>query len=366
MAELDISKATPTDLNIRSYSTGSHSLEYSEGDEVFVDFPMSKEYLGYYKKYGQLKKAIDTLWIYVVGKGFDADPYTNLTLEYLRGVGEDTFQNLMWNMGVTSMIIGDAFAEIIREKDYSGRDRLINLKPISPERMRVVYGKNGLIKRYEQVRWNKDTGKPEPFKKFKPENIFHMSNDRIGDEQKGTSVIECCKWTIDAIEEARRDYRIVLHRNVVPVRIIEVDTDDITKRNKFMSEYKDAIKKGEVLVIPKGTVQIQQDTINIQDPINWIQSLENYFYLAVGIPKVIASPDALSEGASKIGYLIFEPIYTFRQVLLEQDLWQQLGLKVKFNRPASLQDNIQQNEQKNTSQIGFQPKETSKANIERE
>ena len=96
-------------------------------------------------------------------------------------------------------------------------------------------------------------------------------------------------------------------------------------------------------------------TIQIQDPIAWIQSLENYFYLAVGIPKVIASPDGLSEGSSKVGYLMFEPIYSFRQILLEADIWNQLNLQIKFNRPPSLQDNIQSNEAKNTSQTGFQP-----------
>jgi hypothetical protein len=353
MAELNINKAERTDLDIQPYSTSSQGLEYADG-EVYVDFPNTAKYLGYYKKYGQLKAALNTLWIYVVGKGFSTSPTARPPLNRIYGVGEDTLQNILWNMGVMSMIAGDSFAEIIR----NDKKTLLNLKPISPERMRVVYGKNGLIKRYEQVRWTPD-GKAQPYKRFKPEEILHICNDRIGDEQRGTSVIECCQWVIDAIEEARKDYRIVLHRNVCPVRIIEVDTDDTARIRAFKVEYKDAISKGEVLVVPRGTVQFQQDKITIQDPLAWIQSLENYFYLAVGIPRVIASPDALSEGASKVGYLIFEPIYTFRQVLLEQDLLQQLGLKITFNRPASLQDNIQSNEAKNTSQTGFQPKDMS-------
>jgi len=347
MSELNISKTSVTDLNIQPYTTTAQALDYSSGDEVNVDFPKAAKYFGYYKKYGQLKKAIDTLWIYVCGKGYTAEtPRQDQTLKDLRGFGEDTSHSIFWSLGVTSMIQGDAFAEIIRDPDTG---RLLNLKPISPERMRIVYGKNGLIKRYEQINLpNKPT-------KFQPEDIFHIRNDAIADEQRGTSVIEACEWVIDALEEARRDYRVVLHRNVVPVRIIEVDTDDATKRNAFMAEYKTAIEKGEVLVIPKGAVSFSQDTIKIQDPIAWIQSLENYFYLAVGIPRVIASPDGLSEGSSKVSYLIFEPIYTYRQVLLEADIWNQLSIGIKFNRPASLQDNIQSNEAKNTSQTGFQP-----------
>jgi hypothetical protein len=347
MSDLNIAKTTVTDLNIQAYSTSSQSLEHSEGDEIFIDFPNSDKYYGYYKKYGQLKKAVDTLSIYVVGKGFSTNSRTKVILEHIKGWGEDTIHSILWNLQVVSLVQGDAFAEIIRDEDTG---ILINLKPISPERMRIVLNKKGIITRYEQIR-------NEGNIKFKPEEILHICNDRVADEQRGTSVVECCQWVIDAIEEAKRDYRIVLHRNVVPVRIIEVDTDDTARRNSFMNEYKDAITKGEVLVIPKGTVQISQDTIKVQDPISWIQSLENYFYLAVGIPKVIASPDALSEGSSKVSYLIFEPIYTYRQMLLEADLYNQLGVSLTFNRPPSLQDNIQTNEAKNTSQLNFQPKD---------
>jgi len=272
-----------------------------------------------------------------------------MIMRYWKGIGEDTSHSLFWNMLVTSLVQGDAFAEIVRKEASEGQ-RVINLKIISPERMRKVYGKNGLLKRYEQITTN-------GIIKFKPEDIFCISNDRIGDEQRGTSVIECCEWVINAIEEARRDYRVLLHRNVVPVRIIEVDTDDTTKRNKLMTEYKAAIQAGEVLVVPKGTIEIKDTKIQIQDPIAWIQSLEAYFYLAVGIPQVIASPNAISEGTSKVGYLIFEPIYTWRQTLLEADIKQQLNIDLVFNKPPSLMDNVQTNEAKNTSQTAFQPKD---------
>ena len=278
-----------------------------------------------------------------MGKGFTTDVPTKVTLDHLSGWGTDTVHSILWNLFVTSMMQGDAFAEIVRLEG-----KIVNLKPISPERMRIVLNQKGIITGYEQILLKGN-------KKFETSDILHICNDRIGDEQRGTSVIECCQWVIDAIEEARRDYRVLLHRNVVPVRIIEIDTDDKTKRNAFMVEYKDAIQKGEVLIVPKGTVEIKDNQIQIQDPIAWIQSLENYFYLAVGIPRVIASPDALSEGSSKISYLIFEPLYTYRQLLLEADLWQQVGWKLKFNRPPSLEDNIQSNEAKNTSQTGFQP-----------
>ena len=362
MADLDIEKTDVLErhkganaYNYADYSVAAQILDYAENKETFVDFDNAAKYWGYYKKYGQLKKAIDTLALYTVGKGYDTENFYKVILDRLSGIREDTSHSLFWNMMVTSLVQGDAFAEIIRNDNGS----LVNLKPICPSRMRVVFGENGLIKRYEQLKLGKVS------KKFQPKDIFHIINDRIGDEQHGTSVIECCEWVINAIEEAKRDYRILLHRNVVPVRIIEVDTQNTTKRNHLMTEYKEAIRKGEVLVVPKGTVEIKDTTIQVQDPIQWIQSLENYFYLAVGIPKTIASPEGVSEGASKVGYLLFEPIYTYRQVLMEADIWQQLAIKLTFKRPPSLKENMQENEQKNTSQTGFQPKETQ-INMERE
>lgn len=349
MAENSLNITSTTELNTKNYAVSGQSLDYAEGDEVIVTFPNALKYRGYYKKYGQLKAAINTLCLYVTGKGFTCNTRDKVLLDHIQGNGVDSEHKIFWNMLVTAFIHGDAFAEIIR----SEKGTLLNLKPISPERMRIIYGKNGMIKRYEEVT-NEST-----FTKYKTEEIFHISNDRIEDEQKGTSVVDSCMWVIDALEEARRDYRVVLHRNVVPLRIIEVDTEDTAKRDRLKAQYKTAIENGEVLIVPKGAVQVTTDKITIQDPIAWIQSLENYFYLAVGIPRVIASPDGLSEGSSKVGYLLFEPIYTWRQLLLEEDIRTQLGIEVVFNRPPSLMDNVQGNEAKNTSQTSFQPKDAS-------
>jgi hypothetical protein len=215
--------------------------------------------------------------------------------------------------------------------------------------MRIVVGKNGIIKRYEQ---NNKTGKIT----FKPEEILHLCNDRIGDEIHGVSVIDACKWVIDARNEAMTDYRKLLHRNVIPVRIIEIDTDDSTKRNAFMAEYKDAIQKGEVLVIPKGTVEFKEDQIEIQDPIAWIQYLENFFYQAVGIPKIIlGGSEQFTEASSKIGYLTFEQVYITEQSELETDLWNQVGINLTFERPISLSDAMQSTMTKNPGQTAAQP-----------
>jgi hypothetical protein len=347
MPELDISKTTILERNLQDYSVPSQNLDvHGDQDETFWDYPNAQKNMGYYKTIPELKKAIDALAVWTTGKGYETDQDTRAILEHITGNGKDTFKNIIWNMQVMKKAVGDSFAEIIIDKDS---ELLINLKPLSAERMRSVYGRNGILKRYE---YKNKTGKG--FKTFKPNEIFHLQNDRVGDEIHGISVIEACKWVIDARNEAMTDYRKVLHRNVIPVRIIEVDTDNTTKRDALMAEYKDAINKGEVLVVPKGVVEFKNDQITIQDPTTWIQYLENFFYQAVGIPRVIANSEGFTEASSKVGYLTFEPVYTNEQTELEEDLWAQLQIRISFNRPPSLKENMQSDEAKNTGQLGFQ------------
>ena len=62
-------------------------------------------------------------------------------------MGKDTFDTIMWNHEVVKLAVGDAFMEIVRSK-IPLRKALINLIPISPERVKVVV-KGSRIIRYE-------------------------------------------------------------------------------------------------------------------------------------------------------------------------------------------------------------------------
>ena len=87
--------------------------------------------------------------------------------------------------------------------------------------------------------------------------------------------------------------------------------------------------------------------------------MENFFYQAVGIPKVIlGGSEEFTEASSKISYLTYEQIYTREITELESDLWNQLAIRLKFNKPASLKNEMLSSEDKNTGQTSFQPKDT--------
>lgn len=354
MAETNIGATTTTDLtnSVEDYEVDLKTLDSPQDqDETYYDYPNFSTYLGYYKTIPELKQAIDCLGIWTVGKGFTCDTRTNENLDFISGFGKDNIQSILFNMFVMMKINGDSFAEIVKDEE-SGK--IINLKPLDPGSMRIVVGRNGLIKRYEQrSKFTRSKG----VQTFKTDQILHLCNERIGDEIHGVSVVEACKWVIDARNEAMSDKRRVHHRSTI--RIIEVDTDNSTQLQTVKAQYAEAIKNGEVLIVPKGNFNFPEAPISFIDTQEWIRYLEGFFYQAVRVPRVIANSDNFTEASSKIGYLTFEPIYTSEQVKLESEIWNQLYFKITFNRPPSLFGNIGEDEEKNTGQTNIQPNDTN-------
>jgi hypothetical protein len=353
MTELDLGAATTTDLKnqVSDYTVQSQTPDENSGnqDETWYDFPDSNEYLGYYKTIPELKKAIDALATWTTGKGFESDLRTKNLLEVWRGSGKDNISSILWNLHVMKKVMGDSFAEIIRADDGT----IVNLKPLSTGNMRVVYSNQGLLVRYEQ----RSNIEGNPNKKFDTEDIFHLTNDRVLNEIHGTSIIEAVKWVIDARNEAMTDERKIKHREL-SLGILYVDTSNTAKINAIKTQYANAIKNGELLVLPKDTAEIKDSGVKPQDRIQWIQYLENFFYQAVGVPRVIATSENFTEASSKVGYLTFEPIYTREQADIENSIFSQLQITLKFNRPPSLGGSVERTEEKNTGQTGFQPQDT--------
>lgn len=348
MAQTDIQQVASTTLNtsVQDFSVQLQNLESAEAEEFYYYNPHWSKWLGYYKSIPELKKAIDALATWVVGKGYACDDAVNSIMMRLRGHEKDNDDTLFFNMFVILKINGDAYAQIIRNENGT----LINLKMLNPARVRVVFGRDGSIKRYDYFQNNSE------WKKIAKEEILHLINDKIGDEVHGCSVVEACQWVIDARNEAMSDTRRTLHRGTI--RVMEVDMDDTSKLANLKSEYAEAVKKGEVLFIPKGTSGIVDfKATDMSGHLEWIRYLENFFYQAVGVPRVIASSENYTEASSKIGYLSFEPIYTREQQILEAAFWNQLALRITFNRPPSLSTMLQTEQQKNQNQTGFQESE---------
>lgn len=353
--ETDLNYSTTTALNSASlnYQTPSADIDQaSPTGESYWDNDNFNKYLGYYKTHPELKVRVDSMIMWTVGRGYEANtPKTQAILDNIRGWGDEDFITVMENHDRMTMVNGDAFTEIIR----NDKGTLINLKPLNPGTIRTVVDNKGLIIRYEQLKNSKVV------KKFEPKDILHSTEMRAASEIHGTSRIESVMWLLDTKREIMNDLRRVMHRSTI--RVLYVDADDTARFNTLRTQYKEGIKNGEVLILPgKRGVDAEFEDLSVP-PVQAYMEFARYIDIqisrAVGVPDVIlGGSEQYTEASSKVGYLTFEQPYMYRQRKLEADLWNQCAIKVKFNRPVSLKDDVQGDESKNTGQVNIQPNET--------
>lgn len=360
MGQFDISNATTTNFtdNVPDFIVTAKALDIASPnqDESYYYFSDATEKYGYYLSIPNVFNAANALATWAVSRGWKTqNKETEVILNKIMGMGKDSFTKIMWNHVVIKLVVGDAFCENKRNKNGT----LVNMIPISPERVRVVFTKEGLIKRYDV--WN-----GTEWREVKKENMLHSHNKRIGDQIHGTSQIEPAKFDINAIKEALADERLIKHRDKA-LGIVYYKTDNAGKISYANSQIENGVKNGEMVGLPEGTAEIKPyPSKSSEDRTAWISFLENRFYQNFGVPRSIASSDGTSEVGGKMGHVIFEPIYTKEQIDLEEDLWSQVAIEIKFNRPPSLGGmQPELDESKNTGQLSIQPNDVS-ATMERE
>jgi hypothetical protein len=325
--------------------------------ETYYYFSDWSEHLGYYKNVPELKAAIDAKATWTVGKGLKGDKSVLYRTGIIQGIGIDTFNTILENMIRTYHISGDSFAEIIRREDDN--DFIINLKPLDPSKIRIVANKQGRLIRYDLI---SKVGDKKKLKSFSPEKMFHLSRNRIGDEIHGQSMITALSWIIKAKNEAMQDMRTLMHRHVKPIMIHHLDTDDPTAIAAYKAKADYAVENGENMYVPKGNVEIDMAAVAPNatlNPLPWIDSLKNMFFQASGVPDIIlGGSSALTEASSKISYLAFQQTIEEEQLYIEETVKFQLGLVIELEFPASLENELISDKQKDVETGATQPNDT--------
>lgn len=353
MAETDIGSSIASGVRnvIVDYSVDPQSTD-GAGDQKETTWQMTKwtEYLGYYKTIPELQTAVDAKANWTMGAGFEAEEMVTVQLLTIKGNGKDSFNSIISNMIRTYTIGGDSFAEIIRNKE----GELVNLKPLDPNSIVIVQNRKGRIKRYEQVSKTK-----APRKRFNPEDIFHLSRKRIADEIHGISVVPSVEWIILARNEAMSDWKRVLHRNIDPLWIFHLDTDDTAKIAAFKVKMDNARKDGECMYIPKGAVvpELVSTATNASlNPITWINQLNDYFFQAVNVPQIIiGNAKEFTDASGKIVYLSYEQSVKGEQLYIEEQVLGQLNIEIALTFPATLQNELISSREKESDIAAAQP-----------
>ena len=351
----DITQTTTTDFqnDVADYSVDTATTDgVTEQEETIIHNNDFTKWFGYYTKIPEVKKPIDNYATWVVGKGFTTDTRTQVLLENITGQGEDTFLSIMRNLLIVKKVNKASYAEVIR----NDKGTLINLKPLDPLSMQTILNQKGMIVRHEQLSKTKGK-KPQT---FKPEKILYMVNDRVADDN-GRSVIEACEWLILARNQLMADMKRISHLS--SVRILYVEENDKARLSELKTELADGIEKGNVVIftVKPGEAKFEDLTLPpIEAFLAQIRYYENAFYKAIGFPKSLTGDsEGVPESGGKMAYLNHEPIYNWEVTELEADLWNQLAIKVKFEKQASLTDSMNDTENKSINQTqASQPGDT--------
>ena len=357
MANLRIDGAVASDLSsaIKPFAVAPIATDgITDQKETKWTNERFEEYFGYYKTIPELRAVIDAKATWTGGKGFEADEETTILLDSIRGWGKDTFNTNLENGARTKEIGGDFFAEVIRDED----EILINLKPLDPSVIDIIVDDKGMVLRYEQNAKIKGSA----VKKFKPEEIFHLPRNRVADEIHGVSMIEALVNIVLMKNEAMTDNQRLLHRNIDPLWIFHLDTDDTSEIASFKAKNDKARARGENMYIPKDVVVPELVSVAgnaTMNPLAWITYLDNAFYEAAGVPKIILGGSGeFTEASAKIAYLAFQQNIEEEQLFIEEAILNQLNLVVKLSFPASLENELLSDEKKDGDQ-SINPSETT-------
>ena len=349
----DLNATTTTDFK---NAVGNFSISPKTTDagyaqkEFFWSNKNADKYYGYYYNVGEFRSAIKSYAIHVLGWGYDC-PLTSdqAILENINGNGKETFWSLIYNHLHAKKFEGDAYLQIIRNDEGT----LINLKTLDPRKVTHVLDDNGIIIGYDYWR-----GKDMEPKRLKPNEVLHSMNNRILDEPHGTPETSAVEWVIEAVQEAERDWRRIMHYS--SVRILYVDETDTTRLNKLKTDLAEGIKTGNVLIltVKPEEAKFQDLTVPPADAfVRYLNYLEGKFYSQLGISKVAigGTTENNTEASAKVNMVITEPVWIKEITELQDDLWNQLGIEIKIRKQPSMMDNLQVDETKNTGQTMMKP-----------
>lgn len=360
MVQTDITEATSSDYTnaVDDYAIDIRNIDGAtdQKETEWTNANWSK-YWGYFNSIPDLKSAIIMKAIWDVGRGYETDPATEVILDHVSGWGKDSFEDILFNMCIIMRIGGDAFAEIIKEGD-----KIINIKPLDPGSIKIVVDGMNRIKRYEQT--SKTDGKTKTLNIWQPEEILHLSNNRLANQIHGISDIEALEKTILADEESLDDIKKLMHHQVKPFIMWKLKTSDKAKIAELVSKIDSARNLGEDMFIPDDDDAIEWEQVNVnlsQLVLTWRDDIRNRFYRTIMLPQIV--PGAAGQGTeseSKVIFLAFEQIVHKDQKFLEKQIWNQLFLKIDLVHPTSIAPELATDEAKDAGQgLNIQPNETT-------
>ena len=343
MVDRRLNSATTSDPDVQlSVQTTDTSDVDRPGTQ---DFWQTKEWTtnnGYYENHSSVKAVINKLKMWTVGKGHNTekDSTKKITMRVI-GRGNEDFDEVIANQVGVRHIDGDSYAEIVGGKGTA----LKNLKPLNPGAVKVYYTDTGMIDHYG---YKFTDGREQRFEK---EEILHLTLNRNADATHGTGDIAVLTSYLDKIKQLDADMAVFFHTYVVPMILWQIKSSKPADIAKFKADHKIAKNSGTDIIIPEKAVgyELIQPGKNGVDPLVWRQTWVEEVTKGGGVPALIMAIEAgTTEASSKMVYLAWQQVIEAEQNYLEKQIKLQLGLDVTFEFPATIQENLGEDENKDT------------------
>jgi len=337
-----------TDFSSQGTEFKVEIVETDSSSEYGIGYiPNFKKWHGYYRKIAEGRAIINKFASWTFGRGIKAEGNDKTKLDKIKGNGKESARLVLKNCWRTALICGDSFAHQIKDK----QGRLTNLKVLNSGEIAIIENSEGIIIGYKQ----KDREEL-----YTPEEIFHLTYERIADEIHGIPFFEAIEEQIIARNEGINDLRELYHKNVFPTDIYEAETDDTTKLNSITTTLNDAFKKKEHIVIPAGVFKEIKKISTAQysnlDSLNYIKFLVRHFTTATGMPEVVMGwGEETTEASANIIYLAYQQEIEDMQLYIEEQVKAQLGIKLELEFPVSLEEKITKNEEKRGEGTSLNP-----------
>ncbi|KKM25869.1 hypothetical protein LCGC14_1590640, partial [marine sediment metagenome] len=154
--------------------------------------------------------------------------------------------------------------------------------------------------------------------------------------------------------EAMADMKTLMHWHVKPRWKHKLKTDDPIEIAAYKTKMDAASGTGENIYEPFDVSESELISVPPNSTLNflpWIQYLDDLFYQVGGVPKIIiGGTGGFTEQAVTITYLAFQQNIEKRQLYWEEQLLSQLNIVIKLVKPASVENNLLTDKQKDGPQ----------------
>lgn len=315
--------------------------------------PEFDKWNGYYRQIPEYRLALDKLASWTFGRGIKADKKNKDKLKKIRGNGKESSRVVLKNLWKVAMICGDSFGHIVSDK----QNRMTNLKPLNAGKVTILWNEYGIIINY------KLEGRKQL---FNPEEIYHLSYERSGDEMHGIPFAEALERMLEARGEALQDLRILYHRTVRPVQFFEAETSDKVKLTDVTTTINEAYRLSENVVIAAGVIKEIKNSNTPQfstgdaGSLSYIKFIVRQFITSCGVPEVVMGwGEQTTEASAKVIVLAFQQTIEDMQAYNQEMVELQLNIIIDLEFPARIDDEINDDAKKDGPFKATQPNDTN-------